>query len=109
MVDVNGRTIHQMWSPEPEGYAERREIAFGKRLVAMTIDGLAVETPQTNLVYADTTAAGVTAADLLGRLRQDGVMVSAMGEYRIRACTHLDVDRAGVEEAVAAVRRALAG
>lgn len=73
------------------------------------IDGLAVETPQTNLVYADTTAAGVTAADLLGRLRQDGIMVSAMGEYRIRACTHLDVDRAGVEDAVAAVRRALAG
>ena len=71
------------------------------------IDGLAIEPPQTNLVYVDTSATGVTADELLTRLRQDGVMVSAMGVWRVRACTHLDVDRGGVEEAVAAVRRAL--
>jgi Uma2 family endonuclease len=44
VVDVNGRTIHQMWSPGPDGYAERSEAAFGKRIAAATIAGLAVET-----------------------------------------------------------------
>jgi threonine aldolase len=71
------------------------------------IDGLTVEAPQTNLVFVDTTATGLSAAQLMARVRQDGVMIGAMGTYRVRACTHLDVDRAGVEEAVAAVRRAL--
>jgi threonine aldolase len=73
------------------------------------IDGLVVETPQTNLVFFDTTATGLKAADLAARLRQDGILLGAMGTYRARACTHLDVDRAGVEHAVAAVRGALRG
>jgi hypothetical protein len=34
--------------------------------------------------------------------------MGALGPSTVRAVTHLDVDRAGVEEAVAAVRRALA-
>lgn len=44
VVDVNGRVIHQMWSPGAEGYAERREVAFGERVVAETIEGVMVET-----------------------------------------------------------------
>lgn len=44
MADVNARTIHQMWSPGPEGYAERREVAFGERIEATTLEGLVVET-----------------------------------------------------------------
>jgi hypothetical protein len=31
-----------------------------------------------------------------------------MGPYRVRACTHLDVDKSGVEEAVAIIRAFLA-
>jgi threonine aldolase len=71
------------------------------------IAGLSVETPETNLVFFNTQASGVPAAELAARLRQDGVMISAMGHWRGRACTHLDVDAAGVDEAVAAVARAL--
>ena len=44
VVDVSGRVIHQTWSPGPEGYAEKREVAFGERIEAMIIVGLAVET-----------------------------------------------------------------
>jgi Uma2 family endonuclease len=44
VVDVNGRVIHQMWSPGPDGYAERRDVAFGERIEAATIDGLTVDT-----------------------------------------------------------------
>ena len=73
------------------------------------IEGLAVEAPETNLVFFDTRGTGLRAADLAARLRDVGVLVSAMGTWRGRACTHLDVDRAQVEAAAAAVRDVLAG
>lgn len=44
VADVNARVIHQMWSPAGEGYAERREIAFGERISAATLTGLSIET-----------------------------------------------------------------
>lgn len=39
VVDVSGRMIHQMWSPRPEGYAGRREVAFGEAIEAATVKG----------------------------------------------------------------------
>ena len=44
VVDVNGDVIHQMWAPEGEAYAERREVKFGEPIEVATIEGLAVET-----------------------------------------------------------------
>jgi Uma2 family endonuclease len=43
VADLNTRTVHQMWRPEGESYAELRQVRFGARLVAATIEGLAVE------------------------------------------------------------------
>lgn len=71
------------------------------------IPGLSVELPETNLVFFDTQAAGMTANELAARLRQTGVLISTMGQYRARACTHLDVTAAHVHEAVAAIRDAV--
>lgn len=44
VANVNARVIHQMWSPEGEVYAERREVAFGERINAATLHGITVET-----------------------------------------------------------------
>lgn len=44
VADVNARLIHQMWAPGPEGYAERRKVALGEGVEAVTVEGLAVET-----------------------------------------------------------------
>lgn len=44
VVDVNARVIHQMWEPAGEGYAERREVAFGAWIAAATIARLTVDT-----------------------------------------------------------------
>ncbi|HZF42075.1 MAG TPA: Uma2 family endonuclease [Sphingomonadaceae bacterium] len=44
VVDLDSGMLHQMWSPGAEGYAERREVALGERVEAVTIDGLQVET-----------------------------------------------------------------
>ena len=63
------------------------------------IDGLQVVMPQTNIVFA--TASGARGAALLQHLQQRGVL--ATGLIGLRFVTHLDVDRAGIDQAIAAV------
>ena len=43
VCDITARVIRQMWSPQGEVYAERREVAFGESVVAITVAGLTVE------------------------------------------------------------------
>ncbi|HYZ24315.1 MAG TPA: threonine aldolase family protein [Rhodopila sp.] len=69
------------------------------------IPGITVETPETNLVFFDTSGTGLSAVEFAARLRPLGVTVSVSGVHRGRACTHLDVDAAGVEEALEIMRR----
>ena len=83
-----------------EDHANARILARG----LAQVPGLAVEEPETNLVFFDTSAAGLTADELADRIRTEGVQVSTVGKYRVRACTHLDVDRAGVELAIQVIR-----
>jgi threonine aldolase len=67
------------------------------------LDGLQVEPPQTNIMFVDLVgAARDRSADLLAHLQQHGVL--ATGLYRLRFVTHLDVDAAGVERAIGAIR-----
>ena len=72
------------------------------------VPGLSVEEPFTNLVYIDTSGTGMTAEAVAARVRPHGLLVSVMGRHRVRACTHLDVDAAGIDEAVAIIRDAVA-
>ncbi len=79
--------------------------ALAKRLAAglAGIDGLTVEAPQTNMVFVDLTGgAKERSAELLASLNAQGV--HTMGLYRLRFVTHLDVDAAGVDRAVTAIR-----
>ena len=48
------------------------------------------------------------AAAFCATLDREGVKMYAIGPQRVRAVTHLDVDRAGIERAIAAARTALA-
>ena len=67
------------------------------------IDGLQVEPPQTNMVFVGLVGpARERSAALLAHLQQHGVL--ATGLYRLRLATHLDVDAAGIDRAVAAIR-----
>ncbi len=87
-----------------DDHANARVLASG----LAQIDGLMVEEPETNLVFFDTTALGITAAELARRARLHGVSFGAMGINRARACTHLDVDRAGIDEALVVIRQIVA-
>ncbi len=67
------------------------------------IEGLQVEPPQTNIVFADLTgAAREQSTALLKHLASRGVL--ATGLYRLRFAAHLDVDAAGIDTAVAAIK-----
>ena len=43
VADVEGKVIHQLWAPDGEAYRQRREVAFGARIEAVTVAGLVVE------------------------------------------------------------------
>ncbi|MDO9436803.1 low-specificity L-threonine aldolase [Hydrogenophaga sp.] len=65
------------------------------------IDGLAVRSAQTNIVFVD--VANGRGPDLLAHLANDGVL--ATGLIGLRFVTHLDVDAEGVDRAIASTRR----
>ena len=83
-----------------EDHALARRLAEGLH----GLPGLTVEAPQTNIVFAE--LRGERAAGLMPHLKSRGVL--ATGLYQLRFVTHLDVDAAGVDRAVAAVREHLA-
>jgi threonine aldolase len=64
------------------------------------LPSLVVEPPQTNMVFVD--VQGDRAAGLMAHLKAHGVQ--ATGLYRLRFVTHLDVDAAGVDHAIATLR-----
>jgi threonine aldolase len=86
-----------------EDHANAKALARGLK----QMPGVAVEEPDTNLVYFDPSGAGLSAAELAQRLQREGVLVSLLGG-RVRACTHLDVTAAMIEEALSLIRRELA-
>ncbi|RST50594.1 low-specificity L-threonine aldolase [Variovorax sp. MHTC-1] len=67
------------------------------------VPGLQIEAPQTNLLFVDLVGgAQARSAELLAHLKQNGVL--ATGLYRLRFATHLDVDAAGIDRAIGAIR-----
>ncbi|MDM7944231.1 MAG: low-specificity L-threonine aldolase [Hydrogenophaga sp.] len=64
------------------------------------IDGLSVRSAQTNIVFVD--VANGRGPDLLTHLARDGVL--ATGLIGLRFVTHLDVDAAGIDRAIASTR-----
>ena len=79
--------------------------ALAQRLASglQGVEGLQVEPPHTNIVFVDLVgAAKARSADLMPYLKARGIL--ATGLYRLRFVTHLDVDAAGVDRAVTAIR-----
>jgi threonine aldolase len=69
--------------------------------------GLVVEPPQSNMVFVELVGqARARAAELIPFLAARGVLAS--GLYRLRFVTHLDVDAAGIEQTLIAMRDFLA-
>ena len=83
-----------------DDHANAKRLAAGLR----GIQGLAVQEPETNLVYLDVTDPQRTPGDWAASLLGQGIMVSVMSSKRLRLCTHLDVRAADIDETIAAFR-----
>jgi threonine aldolase len=81
-----------------EDHANAKRLAEG----LARIDGIGLDpaTVETNLVYFEVADAPAFCARLLER----GVRMGALGPRTVRAVTHLDVDRAGIDAAIVAAR-----
>ena len=84
-----------------EDHANAKSLARGMA----QIPGITVEMPETNLVFFDTEGTGMTAEEFAGKLRKEGVLVSTSGKYRGRACLHLDVTAAQVDDALSVMKQ----
>ena len=94
-----------------DDHANARRLAAG----LAGIDGVTFAPPASNILFVDLAPALVqarTAAkwggehhSLIDQLRSRGVL--ATGLYKLRFVTHLDVDAAGVDRAIAEIRRAV--
>jgi threonine aldolase len=82
-----------------DDHANARALARG----LSQISGMEVQQPETNLVFFNPVAAGITGDKMVEALRKRGVLL-AMMDGRIRACTHLDVTADMIEETVGLVR-----
>lgn len=83
-----------------QDHALARRLAEGLQDIAC----LAVEPPQSNIVFVDLSdEAKPRMSELLAHLKAQGIL--ATGLYRLRFVTHLDVDVAGVERAIAVIRQ----
>jgi threonine aldolase len=92
-----------------ERLAEDHENAKALARGLAEIDGIAVDAGwvETNIVFFEVTKPGWTAAELVQQLKPEGVGLGAFGPRRIRAVTHLDIGRADIDRALAAIRTVL--
>jgi len=87
-----------------DDHANARALARG----LAQIEGVEVQQPETNLVFFRPDSAGISGEKMVAGLRQRGVLL-AMMDGRIRACTHLDVSAAMIEETVELARDIVRG
>jgi threonine aldolase len=77
-----------------------------RRLAAGLDDlpGIAAPEPETNIVVAETDE---PAEEVVAACEREGVGCVAFGDYRVRFCTHWDVDDADIDAALAGAERAI--
>lgn len=85
-----------------EDHARARTLAEGLAQVpGITLD---VDTVQTNILVFDVGRTGLSAPELADRLEERRVLAGAMDNATMRMVTHYDVDDAGIEKALAAMK-----
>ena len=89
-----------------EDHANARRLARGlAELPGILLDP---EMVHTNIVIFEMASEALAPGDLVAGLAARGVKLSAIGGRRLRAVTHCDVEPAGIDYAVSAVREVLA-
>lgn len=94
------------WDRLAEDHDNARYLSEG----IANIKGLEIDVPrmETNLVFFEVTKPGWTAAKLVDACKERGVGIGANTATRIRAVTHLDVNRADIDTALKVISDTLA-
>ncbi len=90
-----------------EDHARARMLAEG----LSTLPGIAIDTAavETNIILFDVAGTGMTADEWCAAMAARGVRMGSIGgPTTVRAVTHLDVDTAGIDRAIAAARAVIA-
>ena len=82
-----------------EDHSRARRLAAGWQ----QLEGLRVPVPESNIVFADLEDPSLAPQPIADALETHGVRVLTFGARRLRAVTHLDVDDAGIDRAIAAM------
>ena len=90
-----------------EDHANARR--FAERIAEIPGIRVDLDSVQTNMVYFDTSDSGLDASEIGERLLALGVRIGDINDSLMRAVTHIDVDRAGVDAAADALRLAVQG
>ena len=98
--------LEHNWDRLAEDHDNARYLSEG----IANIKGLEIDVPrmETNLVFFEVTKPGWTPARLVEACKERGVGLGANTATRIRAVTHLDVNRADIDTALKAISDALA-
>ncbi len=97
--------LEQMPARLHEDHSNARLLAEAlSQMEGVSID---VDTVETNIVIFRVVAP-LNAADLVARLKAEGILASTVGPDAIRMVTHLDVDRADCVKAIEAIAAAVA-
>ena len=88
------------------GEDHERAARLAGGLAALPGAALQVATPETNIVFFEI-AGALDGIEFRERLATEGVLCSGTGPQRVRMVTHLDVDDAAIDAAVAATGRVL--
>jgi threonine aldolase len=86
-----------------EDHENARRLADG----LADVPGLSVPTPDTNIVMVDAADAGMTGDEFADLCHDAGIQCGAFGPTTVRLCTHLDVSRSDVAEAVERIAQAM--
>jgi len=90
-----------------EDHRNARHLAEGlSRIPGVAIDPARV---QTNILVFDVSGTGIDANDIAKRLAAEGVLAGAFSSEIMRMCTHLDVSRAQIDQALEVFGRVVAG
>lgn len=81
-----------------EDHVHARQLAVAIANTRLKIDMSAV---QTNIVMCDPTPLGLTAAQFIASLAEQGVRASEFGKYKVRMVTHNDVSAADIAHVIA--------
>ncbi len=82
----------------------RRLAALLQQIPALSINP---DTVPTNILFFDLNSSRLSVAEFVGALKQEGLLLNAVGKKTCRAVTHLDVSADAIKRAAAIVARVL--